>query len=330
MKSLAPLLVLVLTAAPASAGVPITWHPQSVYPNWMAVGRDGIIYMTDLNAARLGTQVPGGAHNYGGTATHPSGLAAGLDGALWYGELDAKKVVRYDPYALFATTEFPVPNPPHHFAYGADGNVWYTSFDANAIGRLTRNGTVTEFTAGISPNAYLWRITVGADGALWFTEGNLPNIGRITTTGVVTEYAYPTNFANARGITLGPDGNVWFCENTGAQIGRITTAGTITEFPVAHPPSEIVAGLDGALWFTAGSYLGRITTSGVATYTQITGHGTLLDIVRGPDGAIWFGTTTNELGRVVVHGDAGRDGTIDVSDVFYLINFLFAGGTAPK
>jgi hypothetical protein len=29
-------------------------------------------------------------------------------------------------------------------------------------------------------------------------------------------------------------------------------------------------------------------------------------------------------------GDVNRDGTIDISDVFYLINYLFAGGPAPK
>jgi hypothetical protein len=28
-------------------------------------------------------------------------------------------------------------------------------------------------------------------------------------------------------------------------------------------------------------------------------------------------------------GDANGDGLVDVSDVFYLINYLFAGGTSP-
>jgi hypothetical protein len=29
-------------------------------------------------------------------------------------------------------------------------------------------------------------------------------------------------------------------------------------------------------------------------------------------------------------GDADGSGAVDVSDVFYLINYLFAGGPAPK
>jgi hypothetical protein len=35
------------------------------------------------------------------------------------------------------------------------------------------------------------------------------------------------------------------------------------------------------------------------------------------------------VGVGVVKGDASGDGAVDVSDVFYLINFLFAGGPAP-
>jgi hypothetical protein len=31
-----------------------------------------------------------------------------------------------------------------------------------------------------------------------------------------------------------------------------------------------------------------------------------------------------------VAGDVNGDGSIDVSDVFYMINFLFAGGSYPK
>jgi hypothetical protein len=32
----------------------------------------------------------------------------------------------------------------------------------------------------------------------------------------------------------------------------------------------------------------------------------------------------------VCNGDVNADSKIDVSDVFYLINYLFAGGPAPK
>ncbi|HKC24974.1 MAG TPA: GC-type dockerin domain-anchored protein [Thermoanaerobaculia bacterium] len=42
------------------------------------------------------------------------------------------------------------------------------------------------------------------------------------------------------------------------------------------------------------------------------------------------GNAAGLFGRTVcVHGDATGDGVVDVSDVFYLINSLFAGGPAP-
>jgi hypothetical protein len=32
---------------------------------------------------------------------------------------------------------------------------------------------------------------------------------------------------------------------------------------------------------------------------------------------------------VYIHGDANGDGVVDIADVFFLINFLFAGGPPP-
>jgi virginiamycin B lyase len=67
-------------------------------------------------------------------------------------------------------------------------------------------------------------------------------------------------------------------------------------------PQQIVAGPDGALWFTAASsQVGRMTTGGGLTLVPTPGTGTRLpdSITLGPDGALWyadaFGPT---LGRV--------------------------------
>jgi virginiamycin B lyase len=67
-------------------------------------------------------------------------------------------------------------------------------------------------------------------------------------------------------------------------------------------PQQIVAGPDGALWFTAASSeVGRMTTSGGLSLAPTPGTGTRLpeSITVGPDGALWyvdaFGPT---LGRV--------------------------------
>jgi virginiamycin B lyase len=90
----------------------------------------------------------------------------------------------------------------------------------NKIGRITPQGTITEFlvpTADSNP----WLITAGPDGNLWFTESYINHIGRITPQGTITEFAIPHPGSVPDGITAGPDGNLWFTERE-STIGRIT------------------------------------------------------------------------------------------------------------
>jgi virginiamycin B lyase len=66
---------------------------------------------------------------------------------------------------------------------------------------------------------------------------------------------------------------------------------------------HIVAGPDGALWFTevGGNALGRITTSGVLTEFPFGGFNTSPDgITVGADDRVWFTQwTANTLGAVI-------------------------------
>jgi virginiamycin B lyase len=81
------------------------------------------------------------------------------------------------------------------------------------------------------------------------------------------EFVVPTLSSQPFQIVAGPDGALWFTELAGNKIGRVTTAGVITEFPVP----------------TAGS--------------QPTG------IVAGPDGALWFTEASmGKIGRITIAG----------------------------
>jgi virginiamycin B lyase len=75
---------------------------------------------------------------------------------------------------------------------------------------------------------------------------------------------------------------------------RTATAQTITEFPAPFTlwAGSIVAGSDGALWFTGANKIGRITTAGVVTEFSIPVPAPFFvytNIAAGPDGALWFG-----------------------------------------
>jgi streptogramin lyase len=186
-------------------------------------------------------------------------------------------------------------------------------------------GTITQFSAGITPGSTPAGIAVGADGNLWFTEFFGDRIGRITPAGVVTEFSDGiTPGSRPDGITAGPDGNLWFTEAGGRRIGRITTAGVVTEFSTGITGgglTGITAGPDGNLWFTeeASGLIGRITPSGTVTeFPTLTPHSGPWEIVAGPDGNLWFTEyLADRIGKITTAGvvteydhvpDAPREG----------------------
>jgi len=83
----------------------------------------------------------------------------------------------------------------------------------------------------------------------------------------IGEYVLPSANGGPTGIVAGADGAVWFTEEGANQIGRITIGGTITEFPVPTP------------------------------------HSAPVGIAAGPDGALWFTElTTSQIGRITTAG----------------------------
>jgi virginiamycin B lyase len=107
---------------------------------------------------------------------------------------------------------------------------------------------------------------------------------------------------------------VWFTEQDAAKIGRITTSGAVSEDPIPTPPSEpiitpfeIVAGPDGALWFTDGAVLWRATTSGAFTKYSVGTAPFAYGITVGPDNALWLTEgSANAIGRLTTSGALRR------------------------
>jgi virginiamycin B lyase len=65
-------------------------------------------------------------------------------------------------------------------ARGPDGNLWFTERINNKIGRISTNGSITEFSVPTSGSRPLG-IGLGPDQNIWFTEYQGNQIGRITT-----------------------------------------------------------------------------------------------------------------------------------------------------
>jgi streptogramin lyase len=275
-------------------------------------GPDGNTWFTEENNNAVGRVTPGAViteFTAGFPTGGPRGIVTGPDGNLWVaqagGDGGIAKVTKAGD-----VTEFPVPTPgdPTDIAVGGDGNLWYVDPAANLIGRITQDGSITEFTDGLSPAAEPTSIAKGPDGSLWFTEKATGRIGKITTAGVITEFTSGlSGSGEPASIAKGPDGNLWFTLNADpGAIGRITPEGDVMEFSdgltMNSRPLGIAAGPDGALWFTESAALGRIGR--ITTAGDITEYSSgLLQIsnpwfiAAGPDGNMWF-TGNSVPGRV--------------------------------
>jgi virginiamycin B lyase len=343
------LSVLIIAVAPGALAVKFTEYTIPTggsQPLRIVVGWDGRLWFTEFAANKIGAMTLAGVFQEYVVPTidsHPSGITAypgsiyftesssgkigyvsylGIEDSFFYTdiytnpteilyadglmsgtEFSASKVFHSKPYAEIDT---PAPGVgPLGIARGADGYLWITEHDGNAILWCDPRAATPDYCREFpiyTPASQPSEIAVAVDGTLWFTETNGNKIGKIVQkpdfSGIfLTEYPIPTASSAPFGITAGPDGNMWFTEGSGNKIGRITSAGVITEFPIptanSHP-AGIILGPDGALYFTeyAGNKIGKL--------------------------------------QVFVPGDTDGDGNVNVADVFYLINFLFAGGPAPK
>ncbi len=212
------------------------------------------------------------------SAVQPPSITRGPDGNLWFTEL-AATIGRITPQGQVAEftegiTDAPVVTPDDllplgrfgGITAGPDGNVWFTEL-RGAIGRITPQGQVTEYEAGISPGSVPQSIVAGPDGNLWFTELFGSRIGRITPQGQVSEFPLAPGSA-PQGIDVGPDGALWFAARGARSLGRITPQGELTLF--AHQsnpywqPSAVTAGPGGRVWFARSGVVGVLdpATSG--------------------------------------------------------------------
>jgi streptogramin lyase len=275
-------------------------------------GPDGNTWFTEATGNAVGRVTPGAViteFTAGFPTGSPRGIVTGPDGNLWVAQAGGGGAIARVTKAG-VVTEFPVPTAgdPTDIAPGPDGNLWYVDPAADVIGRITPEGSITEFRNGLSADSAPTSIVKGPDGKLWFTEQASGKIGKISTTGVITEFSSGlSGSAEPSDIALGPDGNLWFTMRADpGGIGRITPTGDVMEFSdgltMNSSPLGIAAGPDGALWFTESALpgrIGRITTTGdITEYSAgLLAISNPWFIAAGPDGNMWF-TGNNLPGRV--------------------------------
>jgi streptogramin lyase len=195
-------------------------------PTGIAAGPDGAMWFTnpyfDPSIGRITTS--GSVSLYPIATAAQVSIAQGPDGAMWIA-CNGGKIARittafkYSEYTIVAKTPHPV--DPTTIVAGPDGALWFTEDNGNHIGRITTEGSISEFavpTVKSGPDA----IAAAPDGALWFEETSARKFGRITTAGDITEYPLPKGVGGAGGFATGPDGALWFTDPVSNAIGRMT------------------------------------------------------------------------------------------------------------
>lgn len=289
--------------------IPIPWQPQ-FNPRELAVGPDNQIWHTGINRISKVTTAGNFTQYLRGLGVNASGVVAGADGNMWFGESNYILKMATNGTVL-GTYSIPSGKPALRMVLGPDDAVWFTLGNSGYVGKVTTTGVITEYIAAST----VTDITAGPDGNMWFTyesAGSSNNgVGKMTTSGVRTLYTIPAPYsARPQSITTGPDGNLWYTQTGASRIGKITTSGIATDYSLPTTditgPYGITAGSDGSLWFTASapgntSRIGRMSTSGTLTniYNVSAPGGSLRDIIAGNDGAVWYVSYfTDKVGRV--------------------------------
>jgi virginiamycin B lyase len=257
-------------------------------------------------------------------------LLVALCGGVVYGSPSAQETAAGicpapDTNGSSLITEYSIPtenSAPTGIAMGPDGALWYGTAYGTNIGRITTDGTFTEYPFPLAHDGDQRFLAAGPDGAVWFTDDWQNMIGRISSDGTITEYPIPSSVPDTdardvaymtslpRGLVTGADGAMWFTEAFANNIGRITVDGEVTEYPLPTAqsvPVGLALGSDGAVWFVekTANQIGRITTDGVITeYPIPTRASTPLRIAAGSDGALWFTEYDgNKIGRITTDGE---------------------------
>jgi len=243
---------------------------------------------------------------------------AGTNGALWFatptliGRLDSSGRLLAS-YKLPAGVSIINAAPGEPFPTGADGSMWFSAVRHKGhrliglIGHVSVSGNV-EFLRALPRGHGGPVLTRDTHGNFWFSDhvvrhhSRFVAVGELTPSGRLRDFRLPGD-ADVVGLSPGPGKQIWFTscslQGSSAYVGWVDSRGHIKIFSPHGPwcPGDIVAGPDGAMWFTAAldqlgphqDQIGRITPSGTVTYYS-TGTATVEPdgITVGPDGALWF------------------------------------------
>ncbi len=199
---------------------------------------------------------------------------------------------------------------------GAEGDLWFTQDHVQTasgqLGRITPQGEVTEFDAGLTGFPSEAGITTGQEGDLWFANLSGQGIGQLEPpTGETTAFPIEGGEPEFVGITTGSEGDLWFTQDNVGQMWRMSPSGAATRIGTGtawttpdYDTQGITTGAEGDIWFTefSADAIGRATPSGTVTQfkTGIPAGAEPTAIALGHEGDLWF--TLDDSGSEIGSG----------------------------
>ena len=158
-----------LTRLDAGSGRIVQQLDPNASPTGIAIGGDGVVWITDNEANNVTRRDPTGLLTAIAVGNGPDGIAVG-DGGVWVADSLDNAVVRIDPGTTAVNTTIPVGNSPAGIAVGA-GSVWVADSGDGTVDRIDplTDKVIATIPVGASPQA----LTVAND-RVWVTVDAQP------------------------------------------------------------------------------------------------------------------------------------------------------------
>jgi virginiamycin B lyase len=302
------------------------------YPNFIVTGPDGNMWFTEAGTNMIGKIALDGTMNeypVASTPCAPVGIVTRV-GEAYYTCTASPKWGSIRPTG--ATSDITISYTPRGpLVLDGTGHAWFTTTDGAVV--VDSGGHY----AGPGGSTY-FGLVLDVIGNLYLANDSLDEIDALYTLVPGPPGKHNSEAGTSYLMTACRDSLAPYIWETLPSSNAISNLGNTYLLPRSNSsPEGIACAADGSVWFTetVGNRVGRLRPDRT-TFDEFdvpTASSTPYGIAVGPDSTIWFTENTgHKIGRLRLqpHGDVNGDGVVDIQDVFYLINYLFAGGPAPK
>jgi virginiamycin B lyase len=169
-----------IAAAAAGDGSSITEFPTpSPYslPQGVDIARDGAVFYAETKAGKIVRQQGKQTREYSLPAgAAPNVVKAGREG-IWFSD-GGKAAIGLLKAESGEVIEYPVPSgsAPNFLQIASDGSIWFT--EPSGVGRLAPSREFTEWHIALEKtDSHLEQISIDGHGYVWFTELNYDGVG---------------------------------------------------------------------------------------------------------------------------------------------------------